>query len=234
MLQIIFTGLTIGLVSGFHCVGMCGPIAFSLPVQDLKSVQKTSAVLLYNLGRIFTYTLLGLISGITGRFIYVAGFQQWLSIIMGVIFMIIAIGYFLRSKIFHRPLLTNFQNKIIMASDILFKSKKMYAHFLIGNLNGLLPCGMVYFAVTAALATGNILSSVLLMFFFGLGTLPLMTLIAQFGVFVSLAVRNKIKKVVPFFVMLLGILLIMRGLNLGIPFVSPELDHSGINTLSCH
>ncbi|MFX9077492.1 sulfite exporter TauE/SafE family protein, partial [Acinetobacter baumannii] len=71
MLQIIFTGLTIGLVSGFHCVGMCGPIAFSLPVQDLKSVQKTSAVLLYNLGRIFTYTLLGLISGITGRFIYV-------------------------------------------------------------------------------------------------------------------------------------------------------------------
>ena len=105
--------------------------------------------------------------------------------------------------------------------------------FLIGLLNGLLPCGLVYMAVAGALATGNIVYSGLFMAFFGLGTLPAMLAMSYAGSFVSLTMRNKIKKAVPYILCFMGILLILRGLNLNIPYISPALGAVG-TTEHCH
>ena len=234
MLQVAITGLTIGLISGFHCVGMCGPIAFSLPVQSLTTLQRSLAVLLYNAGRIFTYVLLGILFGVSGRLVYLAGYQQLLSITVGSIFTLVALGYFTKNKTLQKPIFKKIQNKLWLLSDKLFTSKKLYTHFVIGNLNGLLPCGMVYFAASAALATGSLKMGAFLMLFFGLGTLPLMMLIGQFGFFLSLTIRNKIKRTVPYFVMIMGILLIVRGLNLGIPYLSPHFSNTAAAAISCH
>ena len=99
--------------------------------------------------------------------------------------------------------------------------------FLIGLLNGLLPCGLVYMAVAGALATGNIIYSSLFMACFGLGTLPAMLAMSFAGNFITLSSRNTIKKLVPYIVGIMGILLILRGLNLDIPYISPALAATG-------
>src|SRR6187551_805073 len=99
--QIFISAFSIGLLSSFHCVGMCGAIALSLPTQHLSTFKKTSAILLYNAGRIVTYATLGTIFGLAGRQIYLGGFQQWFSIIAGSVILVIAIQSLLKYSLFH-------------------------------------------------------------------------------------------------------------------------------------
>ena len=93
---------------------------------------------------------------------------------------------------------------------------------------------MVYFALAAALSTGNILQSVLFMIFFGLGTVPLMILVSYFGLFINISLRNTIKKAMPIFMFCIGVLFVFRGLNLNIPYISPTIDNNAARTMSCH
>ena len=94
MLQILIAGFLLGTVSSFHCVGMCGPLALSLPVQHLSGLQKSLSLLFYHLGRISIYAGLGLLFGLAGRGLYLAGFQQWFSIGLGMLMLIFLIQYF--------------------------------------------------------------------------------------------------------------------------------------------
>lgn len=103
-----------------------------------------------------------------------------------------------------------------------------------GMANGLLPCGMVYIAIAGALSTADVVSGVLFMAFFGAGTLPAMMMISYFGKMISLSARSSMRKAVPYFVAVMGILLILRGLNLGIPFISPEMPAVSGQVVSCH
>ncbi|QLE00609.1 sulfite exporter TauE/SafE family protein [Galbibacter sp. BG1] len=213
----------LGLLGSFHCIGMCGPVAFLLPLDHKNKPKKAVQILVYHLGRIGAYALIGFVFGWIGKGLFISGLQQRLSIVSGVLIVLAALLP-LRKKN------TTFLSKKLMAGFTKIKStlgkqlkkKKTSTLLSIGFLNGFLPCGLVYMALFAAIAVGNPYESSLYMIFFGLGTLPLMTSTVYLGNFLSLSARNKITKAVPVFVVLIGLLFIMRGLGLGIPYLSPS------------
>ena len=211
-----------GLLGSFHCIGMCGPIVLALPGRSI--VHK----IFYNLGRTITYSLLGVAVGFIGQGVAFAGLQQSLSIVIGVIMLVIIL--FTKYKHFDLPTNGVF-NKVYISIKTklgpLLKSKSVFSPLLIGILNGLLPCGLVYAALLAALSLGSIVGSAFYMAFFGLGTFPIMLGLGLFSSVISPSIRTKLNRAVPYFLALVAILLILRGMNLGIPYVSPKIDGSG-------
>jgi sulfite exporter TauE/SafE len=231
--QLIISGFALGIVSSFHCVGMCGPIALSLPVYYLPPHKKLFGILFYHSGRIFLYAILGLFFGFVGRQFYLAGLQQYFSIALGCIILLILLQTTLGKQLIHIPLFDQFQEKLQNIIAIYIQKKQLYGMLILGMANGLLPCGMVYLAITGAMATGNLIGAVTFMTVFGLGTFPAMFLLTYFGSFISLKVRNNMKKAIPFFVATMAILLILRGLNLNIPMVSPVMNNSAAHVVDC-
>ncbi len=219
----LLSALIFGLLGSFHCIGMCGPIAFMLPVNRSNNFKKVSQIALYHVGRILTYSLIGLLFGILGKSFNLFGFQQQLSIIVGVfMIVIILIPYKTFNKYnFSKPL---FQliSKVKTALGKELKKKSPDTFLTIGFLNGFLPCGLVYMALFGALATGDALQGSLYMALFGMGTIPLMTTAIYFGNFLTTKVRQYIRKSIPVVVVIIGVLFILRGMGLGIPYVSPK------------
>lgn len=214
----------LGFVGSFHCIGMCGPIALTLPVQHLNGSKKMAGILLYNAGRVSAYAILGLIFGWLGKQLYLGGLQQWLSIITGCLLLIVAgLKYtgIRWTKGGHLP--NAFTTKIKSLLGRLLQQQRFRTLYAIGFLNGLLPCGMVYLGVAGAIATGDVLKGMLFMAAFGAGTLPAMAGVTWFSHLISPGVRNKMRGMIPVVVSIMGVLLILRGLNLGIPYISPTL-----------
>lgn len=235
MWQLIISAFALGLFSSFHCVGMCGAIAFSLPVKHLGQAKKIAGVVLYNLGRITTYSTIGLLFGLMGRQLYIAGLQQWFSIIAGIIIILAVLQYIFKKPLMHLPGFNRIQLLIQNLIGRFLRARNISELFLLGMANGLLPCGLVYFAVMGAMATGSTLNAVLFMALFGLGTLPAMLLFGYFGMSINVAVRNRMKQAVPYFLTVMGMLLILRGLGLGIPYISPVLPNAmQADAISCH
>jgi sulfite exporter TauE/SafE len=217
----VFSGLVLGLLTSFHCVGMCGPIALSLPLHGDTKWKKLWGGILYNLGRTLTYALMGLTFGLLGHGLSTLGFQKIVSILAGTL--MIATVFF--PAIFKSADLDSglfsLVNRVKKALKGLFSTKTFWGLFLIGLLNGLLPCGPLYFAVIVSAGTGNVVESVLFMILFGLGTIPLLLAVTIAGNFISVKIRNKINNFIPVIMVIMGILFILRGLSLGIPFLSP-------------
>jgi uncharacterized protein len=216
------SALIFGFLGSFHCVGMCGPIAFMLPVDRTNVYKKISQISLYHFGRLFSYSILGLVFGIIGKGLNLFGFQQQLSIIIGVLMIVIVlIPYKTFNKYnFSKPIF-KIISKVKASLGTALKKKTADTFLTIGFLNGFLPCGLVYMAVFGAIASGNALQGSIYMLFFGLGTIPLMTSAIYFSNFLKGAMRQKIQKAIPVFVVLIGTLFILRGLGLGIPYLSP-------------
>ena len=211
-----------GFLGSFHCIGMCGPIVLALPGQGI--LYKVT----YNLGRTITYTILGALIGLVGEGFAVVGLQQSLSIGVGAVMLIIII--FTKYKHFDLPsggLINKLYLSVKSGLGPLLKSKSVFSPVLIGILNGLLPCGLVYAAMFAALSMGSVVNSSIYMLFFGLGTIPIMLSLGIFSGFITPALRTKLNKAVPYFLAIVAIILILRGMNLGIPYISPKLDSSG-------
>ena len=99
--------------------------------------------------------------------------------------------------------------------------KNYQSVFFIGLVNGLLPCGLVYMALAGAVATTSVVKSSLFMAAFGLGTLPLMWGVSFFGSFINVQTRVIIRRAYPYLMVGMAFLLILRGLGLDIPFLSP-------------
>ncbi len=222
-MEILYSALLLGLMGSFHCVGMCGPIAISLPLRGKNQFQKISGGVLYNIGRTLTYGLMGAVFGLIGEGFELMGFQQWISIAMGAL-MVLSI---LTPSLF-RNLNTGknipFSNAVRRGIQTLFAKRSFGGLFFIGVLNGLLPCGLVYMAIAGAIGTGSFVLGVLYMVLFGLGTLPMMLFITVLGNLISLSVRNKINKIIPYLVVVVGLIFILRGLSLGIPYLSPPKE----------
>ncbi len=222
---ILLTALLLGLLGSFHCLGMCGPIAFILPVDRNNKVKMFIQTILYHLGRMTAYGLLGLLFGYFGKGISMMGFQQKISLIMGILMVILA--FVPATKVLRlKPLAA--WNKVVYfiktsLGDYLQKRSTL-GFFVIGFFNGLLPCGLVYMALVGAMATGDPWLGALYMIVFGFGTAPMMTLAIYTGNFVSVKLRNKINKMIPYAVAIVGVLFILRGLGLGIKYVSPTQD----------
>lgn len=227
-------GFLVGLLGSVHCIGMCGPLVMALPISQKTNLQKTIALVLYHLGKISSYTILGVLFGLFGSQFPVFGLQQNLSIVIGIIILLYVLYvYVLKSKHIQIGLLDLLYNAIVKILSKLFKHESWSTFLWIGMLNGLLPCGMIYLALTSAMATQNILEGGLLMAFFGLGTAPALIMAAIGGQFMGIAFRRNVQKSLPVFLFSMGLLLILRGLGLGIPYISP---HGGIGTevISCH
>ncbi|MBS1750772.1 MAG: sulfite exporter TauE/SafE family protein [Bacteroidetes bacterium] len=228
-------GLIIGLFSSLHCVGMCGPLALSMPVYHLPATQRFFAILTYNSGRILTYTILGLIFGYAGRHLFIAGLQQVFSIGIGVFMLLMTVLYY----VYHRNIQPTFLNRLYskvqhLISSVLKSSASTPSFLMLGMANGLLPCGMVYVAIAGALTTGSVLNSMLFMAMFGAATLPAMVALGLVGARLTLSVRHALRRIIPYGIALMALILILRGLNLGIPFISPVLQHSPGTAESCH
>jgi sulfite exporter TauE/SafE len=219
----LITALMIGLVGSLHCMGMCGPIAIAIPLHSRNWFLKISGGLLYNIGRIITYGILGAIFGLLGRGIQLAGLQQWASIGLGII-MILSVVFpvLFKEKIQLDKIFTGYASRLIGSFRKLFTKTSLRALLLIGLLNGLLPCGLVYMAIAGAINTNDVVMGIAFMMVFGLGTTPALLMVSLVGNAISLSFRNKMRRIIPIFIVILGVLFILRGMNLGIPYVSPK------------
>jgi sulfite exporter TauE/SafE len=218
----LLSAFVLGLLGSFHCVGMCGPIAFMLPVDRTNPYKKASQIAIYHFGRLLAYSIIGLIFGLVGRGLYIFGLQQQLSIIIGVIMIVVVlIPYQTFNKYnFSKPIYKIISTvKSALGKELQKKSPDTF--LTIGFLNGFLPCGLVYMAVFAAIGTGSTMQGSFYMLLFGLGTIPLMTTAIYFSHLLKGNIRQRIQKVIPVFVVLIGTLFILRGLGLGIPYLSP-------------
>ncbi|TLX77573.1 sulfite exporter TauE/SafE family protein [Labilibacter sediminis] len=218
-MEIVISGFILGLMGSLHCAGMCGPIALSLPLYGNTLTPKIIGGILYNTGRTITYGIMGAIFGLLGQGLSLVGFQQWISVAMGAL-MIISV---IMPSLFKNINAGNFPIAGWVRKGIqrLFIKKSFGGLFFIGLLNGLLPCGLVYMAIAGAIGTGDATTGTIFMVLFGLGTLPLMLAISMLGNMVSLSIRNKINKLIPVLVVFIGLIFILRGLSLGIPYLSP-------------
>jgi sulfite exporter TauE/SafE len=232
----LLSALILGLMGSLHCVGMCGPIAFMLPVDRTNNYKKFGQIFIYHFGRLMAYGLIGLIFGLLGKGLSIFGIQQKLSIGIGIIMILIVLTPY---KTFNKYNLSKPIYKIIskvknqLGKEL--KKKSPDTFLTIGFLNGFLPCGLVYMALFGSIAMGDALQGSLYMMLFGLGTLPLMTAAIYFSNLLKGGIRQKVQKAIPVFVVIIGALFILRGLGLGIPYVSPapvtELVSSAVE---CH
>ncbi len=217
-----FTALFIGLVGSLHCIGMCGPIAIALPLGSKTWWHRSLGALVYNVGRIITYALLGALFGLLGQGIEMAGLQRWASIFIGIAMVLsVLFPVLFKGKVKLEQFLFGYAGKMISKFRKLFTISSLPSLFLIGLLNGLLPCGLVYVAIAGALNTNDVVNGILFMVLFGLGTLPVMFAIPLLGNLIGSGIRKRYKHVLSTIVVTIGVLFILRGLALGIPYVSP-------------
>jgi len=231
-----WSAFILGLLGSFHCIGMCGPIAFLLPVDRTNSVKKVVQIFTYHLGRILAYGLIGLFFGFVGKSLYIFGWQQQLSIAIGIIMiaLIVIPSQLVNKYSISKPIYIGI-SKVKSALGKALKKKTPDTFLTIGFLNGFLPCGLVYMAVFASITMGQTLLGSLYMILFGIGTIPLMTSAIYLGKFLNIKARQKIQKAIPVFVVIIGILFVVRGLGLGIPFLSPApMVDMASSAMDCH
>lgn len=225
----LWTAFLLGLIGSAHCAGMCGPLALALP----RSARARFVLgrVLYNLGRIVTYLLMGAFFGLLGHGFALAGLQRWVSLVLGAA---ILVGLFLSPRFANTLPVTRLVGWLKSALGRLFQSQELTSLLAIGLLNGLLPCGLVYIALAAAATTGSLMNGLEYMFAFGLGTVPMMLAISLIGTKLQFILRLRLQRLIPVSLAILGALLLLRGMALGIPYVSPKLPAQPADATCCH
>jgi sulfite exporter TauE/SafE len=212
-----------GLFGSLHCIAMCGPLVMSLPLAGTSAWYSFIQRLLYQLGRILTYSCFGILFGWIGQGFNLLGWQQIISLCTGIILVLIAFAHFTKRNI---TVIERFQLKLIgPLSNCMGKLLgKPYGGFLAGMLNGILPCGMVYLALAGAVNANSIAAGAEYMFYFGLGTTPLMLMASVAGMFFRRWAQLRFSKVLPYLTLFMGIWFILRGADLAIPYLSPHIQ----------
>lgn len=222
-----------GLTGSLHCAGMCGPITLVIPFQMLQGYKKWLGIALYHFGRITVYALLGVLIH-SFKSIFNPQVQQYISIVSGALLLLLGLLYFFP------------QSKLQIAlpwtkwvRDNLGKlmSKPGLPSLLgMGMLNGLLPCGLVYMALSTTVTASSLTDAILLMYAFGLGTTPMLVTIAIVKNKTKILSMQHIRRFVPAVMLFFGCLFIVRGMNLGIPYLSPKItvEHNEIKAQCCH
>jgi sulfite exporter TauE/SafE len=208
----------VGFLGSFHCAGMCGPIALALPSNNGSWRSAVVGRMLYNAGRIGMYSTLGLLAGLVGHRLAMSGFQKTLSISSGVLIVVIAFVTLLFPQVTRSMNSYRFVSVYTQQLKVLFKKlfgkKSKTTLFLVGAVNGLLPCGLVYLALAAATSSGDFLNSGLYMILFGFGTLPMMFSFSLAGNIFGKTFYGYFRKVSPYVAILVAALLIYRGMTI--------------------
>ncbi len=232
----IYSALVLGFLGSLHCLGMCGPIAFMLPVDRSSKFKSLSQTFIYHSGRIMSYAVLGLFFGLLGQGLTLFGAQQKLSILMGAFMILLVVLPY--KKLGRQKLLSPLYKAVSRLKNALgasFSKKSAQSFLTIGFLNGFLPCGLVYMALLGATAMGSAAGGSFYMAIFGLGTIPLMTIAVYFGRSIKSGFKSRLQRLIPVFVVIIGLLFILRGMGLGIPYVSPKLNTEMSSTpVHCH
>lgn len=221
----------LGLLGGVHCAGMCGPLMLALPRAPGGTARFAAGRLAHQLGRVLTYCLLGVGFGALGTSFAMAGVQRFASIALGLVMLA---GVFASGKLLLTAPIARLVGGLRSAMGDLLARRSLGSQALLGTLNGLLPCGLVYVACAGATATGSIPAGVAYMAWFGLGTIPVMLGISLSGHLVPVKLRFRLARLVPAGVVLVAALLILRGLALGIPYLSPDLAAGPGSACACH
>ena len=225
----LWAALTLGLVGSLHCAGMCGPLALALPRVGHTRHAFVTGRILYNLGRITTYCAIGLVFGLFGKSLALSGLQKWLSLTLGGLILLTLTGLTLK------PLNASGWKLFALvrkAFGAVLQRRSLSALFALGVVNGLLPCGLVYVAAAGAAVAGSLTGSIAAMAAFGFGTLPVMLAIPFLGPHAPVLSRVQPRRLLPAMVALIGVLLVLRGMELGIPYLSPILAPS--DAPACH
>jgi len=212
-MEYYFLAFLTGFAGSLHCLGMCAPLVLAFPFRNFQTA------LLYNVGRLSTYTLMGASAGIFGKALFIFGFQQGLSILAGVLMIALA----LLPNLHFKPA-RQFNARVRGWFAPFYKNKTPFSIYMIGVLNGLLPCGLIYLGIVGAIAMGGIAEAALYMFLFGAGTLPMMVLVALSRDWMNASRRFSFNSLIPVFSILIGVLFVIRGMNLGIPMLSPKMS----------
>ena len=223
----------LGLAGSLHCVGMCGPLMLSLP--NAAGGHKGRALwesIQYQLGRILTYALLGLLFGLLGKGIALAGLQKGLSVFAGV--MMIAAGFWawrFEQMALLLPGVGRITAWVKSGMGRLIHRHPDGASLLFGVLNGLLPCGLVYAALAGAIASVGPMEGALFMIVFGLGTSPLMIATAYWGRQWGRTLKTRFRTIQPILLAVAGLLLLQRGLHLDLSLFESAVPPAD---LDCH
>lgn len=220
-------GFILGVAGSLHCAGMCGPIVLALPDTQKTGKDRVLERSLYQVGRVGTYTVMGFAVGQGASMFNLVGYGQYVSILAGAFMIVTAF----MQIVWHRSVLPSkflhqFTRPIRHQISTLLKQRGLLAFSAIGALNGLLPCGLVTSALLGSAATTNSLSGAVFMAGFGLGTVPMMLSLALGGAVFIKRLRPAFKVVLPVAVLLVGSIVLLRGMALDIPFISPaEAQH---------
>ena len=217
----LWTGFLLGLAGSLHCAGMCGPLALALPVAGHSRASLLAGRVAYNLGRIATYCALGAAFGLAGESLELAGLQRWVSLVAGAA---VLIGLFGASRPAFTAPVARAANCLKVGLASLLRRRTISSLLGVGALNGLLPCGLVYAACAGAAASGSAIRGLEYLLVFGLGTVPMMLAISLAGSKLQFALRFKLQRLIPVSLALVGVLLVLRGLSLGIPYLSPDVS----------
>jgi uncharacterized protein len=234
MNALLITAFGLGLLASAHCVGMCGPLALAIPSPRDRFMHRLRSALLLNGGRVITYGLIGAGFGVFGRGLQLAGLQQVVSIAMGgmILLWLLMPSVIRFGKLAQGPGTFVMHAQSVMARQL--KRTSLEGLFFTGMLNGLLPCGMVYLALAGALAQDGWANGALFMVFFGLGTWPALVGLKVSGSYIGPGLRNAMRKVAPYAYAAMAVLFILRGLGLGIPYISPDLQVVAGVGQACH
>lgn len=234
---ILASAFVLGLAGTAHCIGMCGPIAMALPLNRSNSFTIWTGILQYNLGRVMMYSILGFVVGMIGISIELIGWLQGLSILSGILIIAYAWRKYIRLPFGNSNGTPDWLYAFITRQMGKFMaSKNPLKLFMLGFFNGMLPCGMVYTALIGSLVMAHPVQGAAYMVLYGLGTLPALALIAFSANRISNSFRHKLQRSIPYFMTVIGFLLILRGMNLDIPYLSPKFDKqtNGSIQSNCH
>jgi sulfite exporter TauE/SafE len=232
VLDILFFATAMGIVGSMHCMGMCGPLVLGI-FKNLKNTNPLQYAL-YHLGKIMAYASIGILFGLAGKSAHLFLSQQQLSIVTGSTMLVFFIIQKLNSQ-FHFFSSPRFADNIYASIKRAASKIPLPKYYMLGLLNGYLPCGLAYMAAMSSVSTGHISKSVLWMIFFGISTIPSLS----FVLWISSITENKFRTVFQFIyeylILIVAILLILRGLNLGVPFLSPYFnEEQNLVSKCCH
>jgi sulfite exporter TauE/SafE len=225
----LIAALVLGIAGSAHCLGMCGPLVLAMPYGSGR--RRSIAMIVYHLMRSFMYAIMGMMIGVLGVGFHLAGWQSPISIGAGL--MVLAIGFWqlMGKGNFHIPLRFDFVNKVRV--KFIQGSSGMGRNALLGFVNGLLPCGLVYTALAASIAAGGVIESGIFMFAFGVATIPALFVLGWLPTFFPKFSTSMLNKAIPVVTIVIGVLFILRGLELGIPYLSPPSEALSVENPSC-
>lgn len=219
----VWGGLILGLASSLHCAGMCAPVMVlgTNLYKANRNVKKHA--LLHQLGRLFSYLSIATIFALFGKTLQLFDFQQQISLVAGIV-LLVMLTYPLLTRYIKLPNM-KWMNGVLFTPKLWASINKLPMPLRstgFGILHGLLPCGVVYVAATAAMGMGSLAASLSFMFLFWLGTVPVLVSLSGIS---QLLKRFKMQSVQTFVTYSIAILFIFRGLGLGIPYISPKKNH---------